>query len=121
MVFFLPISLSGVFSRTGNLAFKFCQGWVWWGRICAGVTIDARRNPAVDPKQSYVIISNHQSLYDIPALMLGVGLQFRWVIKKSYIYAPLFGWALYLARHVFIDRSNPKQSIRSMEEARAVK
>jgi 1-acyl-sn-glycerol-3-phosphate acyltransferase len=49
--------------------------------------------------------------------MLGLGLQFRWIIKKSFVYVPLFGWALFLARHVFIDRSNPKRSLRSMDAA----
>jgi len=116
-VFFAPISLAGLLAPSGRLAFRLCQGWTWWGKLVAGVRIEVVRKAPVDPSRSYVIISNHQSLYDIPALMLGLGLQFRWVIKKSFVYVPLFGWALWLARHVFIDRSNPKRSLRSMDAA----
>ena len=117
IAFFAPITLAGIFSRSGNLAFKLCQAWVWWGKTVAGVRIETRGTENFEAGRKYVIISNHQSLYDIPALMLGLGVQFRWVIKKSFVYVPLFGWALYFARHVFIDRGNPKKSIRSMHES----
>jgi 1-acyl-sn-glycerol-3-phosphate acyltransferase len=117
IVFFVPITLAGLFSRTGNLAFKLCQAWVWWGKTIAGVRIETVGTERFEPGHAYVIIGNHQSLYDIPALMLGLGVQFRWVIKKSFVYVPLFGWALYFCRHVFIDRSNPKKAIKSMGDA----
>jgi 1-acyl-sn-glycerol-3-phosphate acyltransferase len=117
VLFFLPISISGALSRTGNLAFRFCQGWTWLGKTIAGVRIETVNTDKAERGQSYVIVSNHQSLYDIPALMLGLGLQFRWVIKKSFVHVPLFGWALYFAKHVFIDRKNPKKSIKDMDRA----
>ena len=117
IVFFLPISIAGLVGPSGRLAFRLCQGWTWWATFVCGVRLEIARNPSLDRSRSYVIMSNHQSLYDIPALMLGLGLQFRWVIKKSFVYVPLFGWALWLARHVFIDRSNPKRSLRSMDAA----
>jgi 1-acyl-sn-glycerol-3-phosphate acyltransferase len=117
VVFFAPISLAGVVGPSGRLAFRLCQGWTWWATVVCGVRLEVAQNAAVDRSRSYVIMSNHQSLFDIPALMLGLGLQFRWIIKKSYVYVPLFGWALFLARHVFIDRSNPKRSLRAMDAA----
>ena len=110
MVFFAPISIAGLFGPSGRFAFRLCQGWTWWATVVCGVRLEIVQNPNVDPSRSYIIMSNHQSLFDIPALMLGLGLQFRWIIKKSFVYVPLFGWALWFARHVFIDRSNPKRS-----------
>lgn len=117
VVLWVPITLSGFFSKTGNLAFRFCQLWVWVGKSIAFLTFEKKGNVNVDPSKSYVVISNHQSFFDIPALMLSLGIQFRWVIKKEFIYVPLFGWALYMAKHVFIDRSQPKKSIKSMNDA----
>jgi len=115
IVFFLPISLCGLVEPSGRLAFRCCQGWTWWATVIGRVRVEVVRNPNLDRTRSYIIMSNHQSLFDIPALMLGLGLQFRWVIKKSYVYAPFFGWALWVTRHVFIDRSNPKRAMQSME------
>lgn len=117
LVFFAPIILAGLVDPRGNLAFRLCQGWVWVARMVCGVRLDIRGGEQTARDRSYVVMSNHQSLFDIPALMLGLGLQLRWVIKKSYIYVPLFGWALYLTKHVFIDRSNPKKAIDGMARA----
>ena len=64
-----------------------------------------------------LVVSNHQSLYDIPALMNGLNIQFRWVIKKEILKVPIFGWALFIGRNVFIDRSSTKKSIKSMDRA----
>ena len=117
VMFFVPICLGGLVDWSGRLAFHFCQGWTWVARVIAGVRFETVRKGEVDPTRSYVIVSNHQSLYDIPGLMLNLGLQFRWVIKKSFVYVPLFGWALWLTGHVFIDRSSPKKSLKSMDDA----
>jgi 1-acyl-sn-glycerol-3-phosphate acyltransferase len=76
-----------------------------------------RSREKIKKGQSYVIVSNHQSLYDIPVLMNGLNVQFRWVIKKEILKLPIFGWGLWAGRHVFIDRSNTKASIKSMDKA----
>ncbi|MBW2278618.1 MAG: hypothetical protein JRF63_14090 [Deltaproteobacteria bacterium] len=88
IVLWLPIAISGMFSRTGNMAFRFSQAWTWVEKAVTGVRFEAVGAERADRRKSYIIISNHQSLYDIPALMLGLGLQFRWVIKKSLSFHP---------------------------------
>ena len=113
-IMWLPIFLTGFVSKSGRLAFRLCQIWVW---IAKGVTftrVETVPNPNLDKSKSYVIISNHQSLLDIPALMLNTGLQFRWVLKKELVYIPFFGWALWGARHIFVDRANPKRALKNM-------
>lgn len=119
LVLWLPVGLAGAFGRNGKLAFRFCQAWVWAANRVTFVKVTTRRQSTqpLDPNRNYVIMANHQSYLDIPALMLKVGIPFRWVIKKEFAYLPLFGWGLYLARHIFIDRSQPKKAIRSMDDA----
>ena len=116
-IMWVPIFLSGFFSKTGKFSFRLCQFWVWIAKGITFTRVETVANPKVDPRKSYVIISNHQSLLDIPALMLNTGLQFRWVLKKELIYIPFFGWALWGARHIFVDRSNPKRALKSMTES----
>jgi 1-acyl-sn-glycerol-3-phosphate acyltransferase len=66
--------------------------------------------------QSYVIISNHQSQYDILALVTTLGIQFRWIGKKEVLKIPIFGYALYASRNIFIDRSNTAKAIESINK-----
>jgi 1-acyl-sn-glycerol-3-phosphate acyltransferase len=55
-------------------------------------------------------------LYDIPALLSGLGVPFRWIIKKELMKIPGFGYGLYASRNVFIDRSNRERAIASIRK-----
>lgn len=115
LILFLPIVISSFINQTGNFTFFLCRIWSRIILFVSGVRVRITGKNRIKPGQSYVIISNHQSLFDIPALMQ-LGAQFRWVIKKELRKIPLFGFALYTARHIFIDRSNREAAIRSIQE-----
>jgi len=85
--------------------------------IVTGVRVHIKGRETIKEGMQYVIISNHQSQYDILALVTSLNIQFRWVIKKELLYVPLFGWALYAAKNVFIDRSNREKAIASINKA----
>lgn len=94
---------------------------VIWARLNSffaymGVTVRNREN--IDKKQSYVIVSNHQSFFDILVLYGWLGIDFKWVLKKELRKIP--GLGIYCARngHVFVDRSNPEAAIASLEKAK---
>jgi 1-acyl-sn-glycerol-3-phosphate acyltransferase len=67
----------------------------------------------VDPKQVYVIVSNHQSLADIPLLSY-LRLDTKWLAKIELFRVPLFGWMLRMAGDVPVDRSAPRQGARAL-------
>lgn len=117
MIIWFPIFITGYFSKTGKLSFKLCQVWVWIAKAITFTRIETVWNDKVDLSKSYVIVSNHQSLLDIPAMMLNVGVQIRWVLKKELGYIPGFGWALWGARHIFVDRKNPKQALKNLTKS----
>jgi len=62
-------------------------------------------------KSSKVIIMNHESALDVPILMAALPLRIRFMAKKELFRIPLFGWAINLARHIPIDRTNPRKAI----------
>jgi 1-acyl-sn-glycerol-3-phosphate acyltransferase len=110
LVLFLPIYLSALMSRTGNFPFTLSKIWAYVMLFIAGVRVSITGRERIRAGQSYVIISNHQSQYDILALVTALRIQFRWVIKKEILKIPLFGYALYKSRNIFIDRSNPEMA-----------
>jgi 1-acyl-sn-glycerol-3-phosphate acyltransferase len=116
LIVFFPITLTALLSRSGNLAFTISKFWAW---IVLRVTFTRSSVKGVEKikkGQSYVVISNHQSHFDIPVLVTKLGIQFRWIIKKELLKVPLFGYALYTSRNIFIDRSNKEETIKSIHK-----
>jgi 1-acyl-sn-glycerol-3-phosphate acyltransferase len=80
------------------------------------VTVNGREN--INKKQSYVIIANHQSGYDIFLLYGWLSIDFKWIMKKELRKAPGIGYASHKVGHIFLDRSSPRAAIESIEEAK---
>lgn len=115
-VLFLPMTIAAFLSSTGNMAFNISKVWAYIMLIVTGIHTEIKGQEKIKRGQSYIIISNHQSLFDIPALVTRLGIQFRWVIKKEILKVPLFGYALWASKNIFIDRSDISQAIASINE-----
>jgi 1-acyl-sn-glycerol-3-phosphate acyltransferase len=92
-----------------------------WARVIGTlapmkVSIIGREN--VDPRQSYVIISNHRSLFDVVVLYGWIGIDFKWVMKQELRKIPGLGIGCEKIGHVFIDRSNSEKAIASINAAK---
>jgi 1-acyl-sn-glycerol-3-phosphate acyltransferase len=92
-----------------------------WARITGYLTpmmvkVKGRNN--IDRKQSYVIIANHQSGYDIFLLYGWLKVDFKWIMKKELRHAPGIGYASHKVGHIFLDRSSPRAAMESIEEAK---
>ncbi|MBC8259385.1 MAG: 1-acyl-sn-glycerol-3-phosphate acyltransferase [SAR324 cluster bacterium] len=70
--------------------------------------------------RSYILMSNHQSYYDIPLLYMSIpeGSSLRMIGKKELFRIPLWGRAMKTAEFISIDRSDHEKSMESMETAK---
>ncbi len=116
LVLAVPIIVAGLFSRTGNFAFSLSKLWAYTMLAASFVRTEIKNKEKIREGTSYIIISNHQSLYDIIALVTRLGIQYRWFIKKEVLKIPLFGYGLYASRNIFIDRSNTAKAIESINK-----
>jgi len=116
LIVFFPITLTALFSRSGNLAFTISKIWAWIVLRVTFTRSSIKGLEKIKMGQSYVVISNHQSHFDIPVLVTKLDIQFRWIIKKELLMIPLFGYALYASRNIFIDRSNKEETIKSIRK-----
>ncbi len=96
-------------------------GGALWARLNAymtpiWVTVAGREN--IDKKQSYVIVSNHQSQYDIFVLYGWLGIDFKWVLKQELRKIPGLGIGCEKVGHIFIDRSNHEKALASLNAAK---
>ena len=63
--------------------------------------------------QVYVIVSNHQSLADIPVIA-HLMLDTKWLAKAELFRLPVVGWMLRMAGDVPVDRSDRRKSAKAM-------
>lgn len=100
------------------------QGFIRCGRRwargllrTAGVQVRVEGLEHLDPDRSYVFMSNHQSHFDVLALLHALPFDLRAVTKQELARVPLFGWALAAAGFIFVDRSNRDRAIASLARA----
>ena len=109
--------LSCLVVPSGNAVLPLARFWarilLWICRVKL-VVEGAQR---IQPPGPYLFLSNHQSQFDILAVVLAIPLQFRILAKKELFYIPVFGWVLKLSGFVGIDRSNREKAIQSLERA----
>jgi 1-acyl-sn-glycerol-3-phosphate acyltransferase len=92
-----------------------------WARITCWITpvnVFVRGNENITRNKSYVIVANHQTVFDIFVLYSYLPIDFRWIMKKELRKVPFIGLASEKVGHIFIDRSSPRAAKHSMEEAK---
>lgn len=92
--------------------------WARFGLLITGTSVEVNGREHIQPQQSYVIVANHLSLYDIWVLYGHLGMDFRWVAKQELRRVPIVGRACEVLGHVFIDRSDSPRARASLEQAR---
>jgi 1-acyl-sn-glycerol-3-phosphate acyltransferase len=100
-----------------RLAFHCGTIWSWCLCRLNFTRVVVRGRDAVRRDGSYMIMSNHQSHFDVLAFYGHWGRQFRWVIKKELRQIPGLGWYCAAGGHIFIDRSSREASIASLRAA----
>lgn len=91
---------------------------VFWSRSVLWfllIPIKVTGTEHVNPKQSYVFVANHQSFLDVFAVYGWLPNNFKWLMKKELRKIPFVGTACAVAGHIFVDRSNPRAALQSVE------
>ena len=65
----------------------------------------------------YVVMSNHCSYLDIPALFIALPFTIYFVAKKELKRMPFLGWFMMLSGAIFIDRKNTAKAKESLADA----
>lgn len=93
--------------------------WARFNSLITPMTVEVTGREKIDPRQSYVIAANHQSLYDIYVLYGWLPIDFRWVMKAELRKVPFLGYSCERIGHVFVDRSRPEVARAQINAARA--
>jgi 1-acyl-sn-glycerol-3-phosphate acyltransferase len=105
--------LIGVFGES-PASEKILRNWARFFVWIAGGRVTVRHDPAIDPRKSYVFVSNHTSNLDAPAILSVMDHPMRFIAKRELQRIPLFGWAARRMGHVFIDRRSSQEATRAI-------
>ena len=102
--------VSSVLDRRGYAAHRCARAWSWLILKTTGVRVTLEGLDRITPGTTYVFVSNHQSIYDTPAIFASLPYQLRVIAKASLAQFPVLGWHLNRGGHLFVDRRNPDRA-----------
>lgn len=103
---------------TGNFVHYIGKFWSRMNLFLAGAKVRITGIGHISMGSSYIVLSNHQSHFDVWSLIGHLPLQLRWVIKKELRSVPIFGLGCERMGHIFIDRGNPQKSHEELQALR---
>ncbi len=118
----LTIIFSGLYLLTipfdrKNRTFSFFA-YHWSNTVLkvSGIKVRVIGLEKIDKSKPYVYVSNHASMFDITAVVVGVNRYIRFLVKKELARVPVFGWATARA-HIIVDRESGRDAVKSLEKA----
>ncbi|MBW1732964.1 MAG: 1-acyl-sn-glycerol-3-phosphate acyltransferase [Deltaproteobacteria bacterium] len=110
--------LISAFDRTGRIVHFRCAAP--WARVILRVCgirvrVNGLENTEADAPRIYM--TNHQSFFDIFALLAFLPVNFKFILKQELMKLPVFGPAMKRAGYIGIERGDPRKAVKSMNQA----
>ena len=103
------------FDRKGNLVHYIGKFWSLLNLYLSGTRLKIKGKEKIEKGRTYIVMSNHQSLVDVWALIGKLPLQLRWTIKSEVKKMPVFGYALERMGHIYVGRKKRKDVALTLE------
>ena len=87
-----------------------------WLRL-SGMKVQVYGREHLNPRQTYVFISNHRSYLDTATLFCYVGRRIGVLAKKELLKVPILGYGMGYVNVMAIDRSNREHAIETVQAA----
>ena len=115
-IFTAVFTVCTVHWRNAEFVHKVQQFWsrsFFW-LMFLPVSVDGIEH--IKPKQSYVFVANHQSMFDVWLVYGWLPVIFKWLMKAELRKVPFVGTGCKAAGHIFVDRRNAKAAMESLKE-----
>ncbi len=115
------ITLSGVLmvlTLNGNVPLMMARRlWAPMHWRIGGSRMFVEPLPPLDWSKPYIFLMNHQSAMDIPCAFAALPVNIRFVAKHVLKYVPFLGWYMAMTGMIFINRSNHREAVKSLQRA----
>ncbi|NVM22806.1 MAG: 1-acyl-sn-glycerol-3-phosphate acyltransferase [Desulfobacterales bacterium] len=92
------------FDQKGVLLHHVGKFWSRLHILLSGARVQVNGLEKIQKGQAYVLMSNHQSLFDVWVVIAYLPLQIRWIIKAEIRKMPIFGYALKRMGHIYVEK-----------------
>ena len=91
----------------------------WGTSILAtcGAKVQVEGIEHLDADKNYVVMANHQSLFDIPTMLTSLPFPFRMLAKASLFRVPFMGWYMSRVGYIPVEREDPRRARESLQQA----
>ena len=110
--------IGSIFERKGKLMSLIAINWSKTILKIGKIKFNTNGLKNIDLRKNYFFVPNHESALDIPLVFASIPMHVVSVAKIELSRIPFFGWSMIAGGHFFVDRSNHKKAMRSIEKAR---
>lgn len=108
----------GLFDNEGRIVHLYvARPWarsILW--VC-GIKVRTEGRENLDARLPRIYMTNHQSYFDIFALLAFLPVDFKFILKQELMKIPLLGFAMRRARYIGIEREDPRKAVQSIIKA----
>jgi len=105
------------YGKNGNIFYTYAKRWAEKILKVSRVGIEIDMDSGVRNDLSYIFVSNHSSMFDIPVLLTSLPGNVGIIYKKELEKILIFGWGLKRSPFIAIERSDPRKAMSSIDEA----
>jgi 1-acyl-sn-glycerol-3-phosphate acyltransferase len=110
-ILLLPATFASLFAN-GHLCSLIFRIWAWLIFRTFGISAELVGMENLQGVSSFVLVSNHQSLFDILAVFLLIPREMRFLAKREIKKIPVLGFTLERSENIVIDRASGGKAIR---------
>ncbi len=106
-----PAAFASLFAD-GHFCSPIFRMWAWLIFRTFGMSVELVGMENLQGVSSFVLVSNHQSMFDIPAVFLLIPREMRFLAKREIKKIPVLGFMLERSENIMIDRASGGKAIR---------
>jgi 1-acyl-sn-glycerol-3-phosphate acyltransferase len=107
----LLAALASLFAD-GHFCSPIFRIWAWLIFHTFGLSVELVGMENLQGTNSFILVSNHQSLFDIIAVLLLIPREIRFLAKREIKKIPILGFTLERSENIVIDRASGGKAIR---------
>jgi 1-acyl-sn-glycerol-3-phosphate acyltransferase len=115
----LSASVGTLFDSSGRCYAFHARLWARFGLALNNTPVELVGAEHL-PDGPFILMSNHQSNFDILALIATIPRRIYWIAKKELFDIPVFGSSIRRGGYIPLDRSDGRKALKSMDNAATI-